>query len=88
MPADSPNDLFPHGPVMEFVDLHAQYLSIRGGIDEAIATVIPELFQRVISTLDALSTDEMQQRRIRFALANTYSQQLRTIDLLSARLLR
>lgn len=48
---------------------------------------LPELFQRVISTLDALSTEEMQQRRIRFALANTYLQQLRTIGSLSTRLL-
>ncbi|MEJ7760038.1 MAG: hypothetical protein WKF55_10675 [Gemmatimonadaceae bacterium] len=69
---------------------------VRPGVPEGLLCMpetlhneeLPELFQRVISTLDALSTDEMRQRRIRFALANTYSQQLRTIDSLSARLLR
>jgi len=49
---------------------------------------LPALFQHVIGRLGALSSTEQQQHRLQFALANTYADQLRSIDSIAASLPR
>lgn len=69
---------------------------VRRGIPEGLLCMpdtldnsgLPALFRRTVETLAEWSTAEKQKERIRFALANTYADQLRIIDSIAVKLLR
>lgn len=65
--------------VSEYMDagIPPGLLSMPGTTDNA---QLPGMFRQVIETLDELHRVELQERRIRFALSNTYSGKLREIE--------